>query len=54
LAGDVADKMRAYLAAKTKGRFGKHLYEAAPANAVESERPLYHTYQSYFAVPNEL
>jgi hypothetical protein len=51
LTTDAAGKMRAYLAAKTKG---KHAYEKAPANAVESERTYYKTYQSYFAVPNEV
>jgi len=47
-------RMRAYLDAKTKGLHGKHVYERAPANAAESERIHYQTYQSYFAVPNEI
>jgi hypothetical protein len=54
LTEDAADRMRNYLAAKTKGMHGKHEYEKAPANAVESERVHYKTYQSYFAVPNEI
>ena len=39
LTAETADKMRAFLAAKTKGVYGKHEYEKAPANAVVSERP---------------
>ncbi|MDB6063587.1 MAG: hypothetical protein JWM78_3690 [Verrucomicrobiaceae bacterium] len=49
-----ADKMRAYLANKFKGKHGAHLYEQAPVNAVESERPLYQRYQTFFNVPNEI
>ena len=54
LAPETADKMRAYLANKTKGKHGKHEYEKAPTNAVVSERPYYEAYQSYFSVPNEI
>jgi hypothetical protein len=51
---EVADKMRAYLAAKTKGQHGRHDYEPAPAKAVTSERVHYQAYQRYFDVPNEI
>jgi hypothetical protein len=54
LTPEVADKMRAYLAAKTKGQYGKHQYEQAPVKIVETERIHYQKYQSYFAVPNEI
>ena len=54
LTAETAERMRAYLAAKTKGQHGKHEYERAPANAVESERIHYRAYQSYFGVPNEI
>ena len=54
LSAEVADRMRDYLAAKTKGQHGKHEYEKAPANAVESERVHYQTYQRFFAVPDEI
>jgi hypothetical protein len=54
LTAQTADRMRAYLAAKTKGLHGAHLYEAAPANAVEAERVHYRAYQRYFAVPDEI
>ncbi|HEY2659762.1 MAG TPA: sulfotransferase [Caulobacteraceae bacterium] len=54
LSDEAADRMQAYLAAKTKGVHGKHDYEKAPARAAESERIHYQTYQGYFAVPNEI
>jgi hypothetical protein len=54
LTAGTADRMRAYLAAKTKGLHGQHIYEAAPVNAIEAERVHYRAYQSYFAVPNEI
>jgi hypothetical protein len=54
LTPEVAERMRAYLAAKTKGQFGKHQYEQAPLKVVESERVHYEKYQRYFAVPNEI
>jgi hypothetical protein len=54
LTAETADRMRAYLAAKTKGLHGQHLYETAPVNAVEAERIHYRAYQSYFAVANEI
>lgn len=54
LAPEVAERMRAYLAVKTKGVHGKHQYEKAPAQTVVGERADYARYQSYFAVPNEI
>ncbi|MDB5424521.1 MAG: hypothetical protein JWQ29_1937 [Phenylobacterium sp.] len=54
LAPETAERMAAYLAAKTKGVHGKHAYEKAPTNAVAGERVHYRAYQSYFAVPNEI
>jgi hypothetical protein len=53
LSSEVAESMRAYLAKKTKGVFGKHEYEPASTNLAESERRVYETYQNYFSVPNE-
>jgi hypothetical protein len=54
LTGEVAESMRAYLAKKTKGIFGKHEYEPTPTNLAESERSIYEAYQNYFSVPNEI
>jgi hypothetical protein len=54
LTAEVAGRMRAYLAAKTKGKHGRHDYEPAPAKAVTSERVHYQAYQRFFDVPNEI
>jgi hypothetical protein len=54
LTDETADKMRAFLAAKTKGLYGKHEYEKAPVNAVVGERPHYRAYQRYFSVGDEV
>jgi hypothetical protein len=51
---DVAERMRAYLAARTQGKHGVHHYEQAPANTVASERPSYRRYQSFFRIPDEI
>jgi hypothetical protein len=47
-------RMREYLVKRTQGKFGKHQYEQASAEIIESERCLYEAYQRYFSVPNEI
>jgi hypothetical protein len=51
---ETEERMRAYLANKTKGKFGKHLYELTAQNVIAAERPLYKKYQNFFSVPNEV
>jgi hypothetical protein len=51
---EIAEKMRAYLAHKTQGKFGKHQYEPAPTKLVETERTAYARYQRVFSVHNEI
>lgn len=53
LTSNVAESMRTYLAGKSKGVSGKHEYEPASTDLIESERGAYAKYQQYFSVPNE-
>ena len=46
--------VRAYLAAKPKGKHGKFEYESADAAQIAVERERFRTYQEYFGVPNEV
>jgi hypothetical protein len=50
---EAEERMRSYIARRTKGQHGKHLYEQAPATVVEDERIFYRDYQRYFGVPDE-
>lgn len=50
---EVVARMRAFLAEKTKGKFGRHVYEQTPDQVIESERAAYSEYESFFNVPHE-
>ncbi len=50
----MAERIRTYLAAKPKGKFGKHKYGIAEAEEADQRRKLFSRYQSYFGVPNEV
>ncbi|HCS28815.1 MAG TPA: sulfotransferase [Spongiibacteraceae bacterium] len=45
-------KMQAYLAAKPKGKFGKHSYQVDGERA--KDRPLFRRYQAAYGVPDEM
>jgi hypothetical protein len=49
-----AQRIRDYLAAKPQGKFGRHRYDVAEAEAAAARRKLFARYQSYFGVPNEI
>jgi hypothetical protein len=49
-----AQRIRDYLAAKPKGKYGKHHYEIADAEETARLRRLFGRYQSFFNVPNEI
>ena len=49
-----AQRIRDYLAAKPKGKYGKHNYEIADAEETARLRQLFARYQSFFSVPNEI
>ena len=53
LSGPAMDAMRGYLAAKPKGKFGQHVYEAGSREAIAAERGRFRGYQEYFGVPDE-
>jgi len=54
LSGVAMDAMRAYLAAKPKGKFGEHVYEAGPRAAIAALRERFRRYQETFGIPDEL
>jgi hypothetical protein len=49
-----AQRIRDYLDAKPKGKFGKHQYEMADAAETARLRQLFSRYQTYYGVPNEI
>ena len=49
-----AQRIRDYLDAKPKGKFGKHQYEMADAEETARLRQLFSRYQTYYGVPNEI
>lgn len=51
---NVEEKMLAYLAEKTQGKFGDHQYESTPEHVVDTERAAYKRYQAFFDVPAEI
>jgi hypothetical protein len=53
LSDPAMDAMRAYLAAKPKGKFGEHVYAAGPSEAIAVERDRFRRYQETFGVPDE-
>jgi hypothetical protein len=53
LAPDVEQRMLDYLAAKPKGKHGRHQYEAAPTAMMEHERAIYSEYEQFFDVARE-
>ena len=54
LSAEVEERMRAYLAAKPKGRFGPHVYEEAPPAVTAAERAAYQEYETFFQVAREI
>lgn len=54
LAPDVEQRMLDYLAAKPKGKHGRHQYEPAPTAMMEHERAIYAEYEQFFDVTREL
>jgi hypothetical protein len=53
LGEEAAARMQAYIAAKPKGKFGVHRYEAGDADFQARERALFADYQARFGVPDE-
>jgi hypothetical protein len=53
LAPDVEQQMMEYLAAKPKGKHGRHDYEPAPTAMMEKERAIYSEYEQFFDVARE-
>jgi hypothetical protein len=51
---ETAQRIRDYLAAKPKGKFGKHQYDIADAEETARRRQLFDRYQRFFSVPNEI
>jgi len=47
-------RVRAYLARKPQGKFGRHDYDVAEADDVRRRRALFRRYQTYFGVPDEV
>ncbi|MGI9285999.1 MAG: sulfotransferase family protein [Pseudomonadales bacterium] len=52
LSDDAKRGMLNYLAAKPKGKFGKHSYEVDESRS--GDRPLFNRYQELYGVPNEM
>jgi hypothetical protein len=50
----MAQRIRDYLDAKPKGKFGTHRYDMADAEETARRRKLFARYQDYFTVPNEI
>lgn len=46
-------RMQAYIAAKPKGKHGKHDYRGADTGAAAAERALFDNYRNRYGVPNE-
>ena len=53
LGPEAAARMQAYIAAKPKGKFGVHRYEAGDADFQARERALFAGYQQRYGVPDE-
>ncbi len=51
---ETAGRIRAYLAGKSQGKFGKHAYTVAEAEEAARRRALFARYQNYFGVPDEV
>jgi hypothetical protein len=47
-------RVRAYLAGKPQGKFGRHEYEVAMPEETRRRRALFARYQAYFGVPDEV
>lgn len=47
-------RIRAYLADKPQGKFGRHTYDVAEAEEAKRRRGLFRRYQEHFGVPNEI
>ena len=50
---DSREKMQQYLAAKPKGKFGKHKYSVGEEEEIKQKRAYFKRYQKYFGVPEE-
>lgn len=50
----VAARMRAFLEARPKDRFGRHVYEQTPAGLIDAERSAYATYEQTFGIAREI
>lgn len=50
---DVESRMRAFLAEKTQGKFGRHAYEPTPQDVLQDERAAYRDYEAFFNVARE-
>lgn len=53
LSADVEAGMRAFLAARPQGQFGRHVYKETPSAAMDAERAPYREYESFFGVARE-
>jgi hypothetical protein len=54
LSPEAEQRMRAYIAAKPQGKFGKHQYELGEQQQIARARLHFQKYQDYFGVPNEV
>ena len=50
---EVEGRMRAFLAEKTQGKFGRHAYEHTPEGVLQDERAAYRDYEAFFDVARE-
>jgi hypothetical protein len=50
----LAGRIRDYLAAKPRGKFGKHAYSISESHEAGERRRLFARYQDYFGIPNEI
>ncbi|MFN8628518.1 MAG: sulfotransferase [Candidatus Binatia bacterium] len=53
LTNDAIARMRAYIAAKPQGKFGKHTYDLDSAEDVSKERAVFRRYQERYGIPSE-